>query len=250
MSEHDELESLVAAWVLNALEPGEINGVRAHVETCPICRETASRLRGAVGALPLGVEDVTPSAALRERILASASASRRPSLAPALPKISTTVYLPTIPSMKVSGQARGRMSAYAAAASVVLALVVGLVAGDVIGRQAPVAPALVVRSALVGHQGLASARANVIDLKSDGVALVDFSGLPQLDSDRVYEIWLITAGGRADPAGVFVPDSNGSKVVLVGRSLAGYAQMAVTTEVGPSGTQAPTQQPELYGNLV
>ena len=248
MPEHDELESLVSGWVLGALEPGEVDGVRAHVETCPICRDTAMRLRRAVGALPLEVEDVNPPAALRERILAAASSSRGPSLAPAHPKTRAKEYRPATGSTKVPGQTRAWVSAYAAAASVVLALVVGLVAGDMIGRQAP-APASVVRSALVGHQGLASARANVIDLKSDGVALVDFNGLPQLDSGRVYEIWLITAGGRADPAGVFVPDSNGSKIVLIGRSLAGYAQMAVTTEVGPAGTQAPTQKPELYGNL-
>ena len=139
-------------------------------------------------------------------------------------------------------------SIYAFAAAVLLALLVGVVAGDVIGRGAP-ASAPVVRSALVGHQGLASARASVIDLKSDGVALVDFSGLPQLDSGKVYEVWLITAGGRPDPAGVFVPDSNGSKFVLVGKSLAGYTQMAITSEVGPAGAPAPTQQPELYGNL-
>ncbi|MEP6752839.1 MAG: anti-sigma factor [Candidatus Dormiibacterota bacterium] len=249
MPEHDELESLVAGWVLGALEPGEVAGVRAHVEACPICLDTALRLRRVVGALPLEVKDVIPPAALRERILAAAAASRGPMPALVLPKTRTKQYRPSARATNLAGRTRRWVPAYAAAASVVLSLVVGLVAGDVIGRQAP-APTAVVRSALVGHQGLASARANVIDLKNDGVALVDFSGLPQLDSGRVYEIWLITAGGRADPAGVFVPDTNGSKFVLVGRSLAGYAQMAVTTEVGPDGTLAPTQQPELYGSLV
>jgi len=48
---------------------------------------------------------------------------------------------------------------------------------------------------------------------------------------------------------VFVPDSNGGKVVLVNRSLAGYAVMAVTNEPGPDGSAAPTQQPQLYGNV-
>jgi anti-sigma-K factor RskA len=248
MSEHDELETLVAGWVLGALEPGEVESVRAHIETCPICRDAALRLGRVVGALPLEVEEVTPPAALRERILAAAATSQGSRRALAPPKTRTKQYRPATRSSNLSDQPRGWVSAYAAAATVVLALVVGLIAGDVIGRQAP-ASTPVVRTALVGHQGLASARANIIDLKSDGVALVDFSGMPQLDSGRVYEIWLITAGGRADPAGVFVPDTNGSKFVLVGRSLAGYAQMAVTIEVGPDGTLAPTQQPELYGSL-
>jgi anti-sigma-K factor RskA len=160
----------------------------------------------------------------------------------------TKQYRPATKAATSSGGPRGWVPVYAAAATVVLALVVGLVAGDLVGRQAS-PPAGVVRSALAGHQALASAKANVINLRSDGVVLVDFSGLPQLDSGKVYEIWLITAGGRADPAGVFVPDANGSKFVLVAKSLSGYAQMAVTIEVAPDGTQAPTQQPDLYGSL-
>lgn len=244
MSEHDEVENLVAGWVLGALDGDELERVRAHVETCPICRETAMRLGRAVGALPLEVEEVDPPAGLRERILAAAATSRGSTESVALPKTRTKQYRPAT----LAGRPRGWVPAYAAAATVVLALVVGLIAGDLVGRQAPL-PAAVVRSALAGHQALASAKANVIDLRSDGVVLVDFSGLPQLDSGKVYEIWLITAGGRADPAGVFVPDANGSKFVLVAKSLSGYAQMAVTIEVAPDGTQQPTQQPDLYGNV-
>ncbi|HXC75625.1 MAG TPA: anti-sigma factor [Candidatus Acidoferrum sp.] len=248
MAEHDELEGSVAAWVLGALEAGEIAAVRAHVEGCPICQATALRLGRAVGALPLAVEDATPPAALRDRILTAAATSRELLPMPANLRTPAQGILPAVRSTKVSGQRHGWVPAYAIAASVVVALAVGLVAGDALGRQSP-PPAAVVRSTLVGHQGLAGAQANVIDLRSDGVALVDFNGLPQPGSGKVYEVWLITAGGRADPAGVFVPDPDGSKFVLVGRSLAGYAQMAVTVEVAPSGTLAPTQQPQLYGSI-
>jgi anti-sigma-K factor RskA len=248
MSEHDELESLVPGWVLGVLEPAEAESLRAHIATCPICRASAVRLRRVVGALPLEVDEVAPSPALRDRILAAAAATGDAATVVALPKTRSKQYRPPARPARLSDRPRGWVPAYAAAATVVLALVVGLIAGDLVGRQAPPAAA-VVRSALVGHQGLATAKANVIDLKNDGVALVDFTGLPQVDSGKVYEIWLITAGGRADPAGVFVPDANGSKFVLVAKSLSGYAQMAVTIEVAPDGTQAPTQQPDLYGNL-
>ena len=62
-------------------------------------------------------------------------------------------------------------------------------------------------------------------------------------------MWLIKPGGSPEAAAVFVPDSNGSKVVLVNRALTGYSVMAVTNEAGPDGAPAPTQQPQLYGNL-
>ncbi len=110
-------------------------------------------------------------------------------------------------------------------------------------------PSQVARFTLSGHESLAGAKATVIDLKGDGLALVDFSGLPAVGQGRVYEVWLITSGGRADPAAVFVPDGNGSKVVLVNRALQGYTLMAITNEAGPDGTQAPTQKPQLYGTV-
>jgi hypothetical protein len=139
---------------------------------------------------------------------------------------------------------------FAAAAAVLLALLVGVVAGDLLGRTAVPPPAsAVARYTIVGSQELAGAKASVIELKSDGVALVDFTGLPPVPSGKVYEIWLITPSGRADPAAVFVPDSNGSKVVVVNQSLSGYSVMAVTREVGPSGTNAPTEQPQMAGKL-
>jgi anti-sigma-K factor RskA len=248
MSEHEELDMSVAAWVLGAVDVDEIETMHTHIEGCAICRETISRLEPTVGALTLDVEEVEPPAGLRERILTAAAASRETTAVAAVPP--TRIKEPRIaPRPKVVSPApRGWMPVYAAAAAVVFALLIGVVAGDLIGRGAPASPS-VARSVLVGHQDLANAKATVINLRSDGVALVDFTGLPQLASGKVYEVWLITAAGRADPAGVFVPDSNGSKVVLIGQPIAGYTEMAVTSEVGPAGTLAPTQQPQLIGTL-
>jgi anti-sigma-K factor RskA len=248
MPEHEELEISVAAWVLGAMDAEEVEMMHTHVEGCAICRETATRLGRTVAALPLDVEEVEAPARLRERILAAAAASRDATAVPARPAASIKERRRTPKPHVVSTAPRGLMPAYAAAAAVLFALLIGVVAGDLIGRGAP-APPSVARSVLAGHDGLAAAKGTVINLRTDGVALVDFSGLPQLASGKVYEVWLITASGHADPAGVFVPDSNGSKVVLIGQPIAGYTEMAVTSEVGPAGTLAPTQQPELYGNL-
>src|SRR5260370_16517862 len=82
MSDHEELESNVAAWVLGALDREEAEVVQAHVEGCASCRETAARLQRAVTALPLLVEEVEPPARLRERILAAAAAAPPPTPAP------------------------------------------------------------------------------------------------------------------------------------------------------------------------
>ncbi len=244
MSDHEELESNLAAWVMGALDREEADAVQAHVEGCASCRETVARLQRAVGALPLAVEEVAPPARLRERILVAAAASGGSAAAPS--RVRKRVAAPA--RINPFAPLFNRLPVYAAAAAVIVALVAGVVAGELAGRQTT-PPSQVTRFTLSGHQSLAGAKATVIDLKSDGLALVDFSGLPALGQGRVYEVWLITSGGRPDPAAVFVPDSNGSKVVLVNRALQGYVQMAITDEAGPDGSQAPTQNPQLYGNV-
>src|SRR5258708_33010832 len=185
MSDHEELESLVAGWVLGALEGDEADAFRAHSEGCPICREATSRLGPAAATLPLDVEEVEPPARLRERILASAAASRSVTELPVRLPARAKDRRPA-PKPAFSSRPRGWVPRYAAAALVALALAVGVVAGDLVGREA--APsALAVRSTLVGHDAMAGAKATVIDLKNEGVALVDFSNLPQLESGKVYE---------------------------------------------------------------
>ena len=246
MSEHEELEMSLAAWVLDAVSADEADEMRLHIEGCASCREATARMERASGALPLAVDEVRPPARLRERVLSAAAASRGTAVAPAPRRME-----PRRPSKVTPPPAmpRSRNPVFAAAAAVLLALLVGVVAGDLLGRTAVPPASAVARYTIVGSQELAGAKASVIDLKSDGVALVDFTGLPQVQAGKVYEVWLITPSGRADPAAVFVPDSNGSKVVLVNHSLSGYSVMAVTREAGPSGTDAPTEQPQMAGKL-
>ncbi len=247
MSDHDEIESSVAAWVLGALDADEAESVRSHTEGCPTCREVAGRLRRAVSALPLVADEVSPPPRLRERVLAAAAASPRPGVPRAAhrwrpePKWRRPALL--------GGMGR-RMPAYTAAAVALVALLVGIVLGQAAfhGPQPPAA-SQVARFTLAGHQNMSGAQASVIDLKTDGLALVDFRGLPPPGGGRVYELWLIPPQGSPVPAAVFVPDSNGSRVVLVNQSLKGYTLMAVTNEAGPDGAQAPTQPPQLYGSI-
>ena len=234
----------VAAWVLGALDVAEEDSIRSHVGACPTCREVAARLRRVVGALPLAVDEVTPPPRLRERVLASAAASRGGArMVASAPRARRRV---PVARPVIAGFAR-RMPLYAIAAVAVVALLVGVLAGETLSRNAPVST--VVRYTLAGHGEMAGARATVVDLREDGVALVDFRGLPEPGDGRVYQIWLIPPKGDPVGAAVFVPDTEGAKVVLVNHSLSGYTTMAVTNEPAPDGSSAPTQQPNLYGSL-
>src|ERR1700674_1464946 len=137
MPEHEELEMSVAAWVLGAVEADEVELIRTHIEGCEICLETVSRLGRTVGALPLDVEEVEPPARLRERILAAAAAPPDTTAAPVpVARIKERRRAPK----PFSVAPRGMNAGYAIAAAVLFALLIGLIAGDVIGRGAPALP--------------------------------------------------------------------------------------------------------------
>lgn len=247
MSEHEEIENAIAAWLLGATDPDEAQKIAMHVDGCATCSAAAARFRRVIDAVPLAAEEVEPPPGLRQRILAAAAAGQTAS-APGR----TALPVVPIPRLRRRFMVRlvGRVPLSAAAAVVLISLAAGLVVGDIAGRTTPpVQPSQVARFSLAGHDSMAGARAAVIDLKTDGIALVDFSGLPPLGPGKVYELWLIGPANRVDATGVFVPDGNGNKVVVVSRPLAGYVTMAVTTEQGPDGVAAPTQQPQLSGSV-
>jgi anti-sigma-K factor RskA len=176
----------------------------------------------AFAAIGLAAEPVAPPEGLRERILSAAE--------------------PRIPVLTQ----RRRLPWSLLAAAMVLISVAAFLVGQTVHREGVSGPTVF---AMAGHGTLQGAAAKVTDLKGDRIAVVEFNGMPPPPAGKVYELWLITADGRADSAGVFVPDSSGRTVVVVDRSLEGYSVMAVTVETGPSGVSSPTQQPAMTGNI-
>jgi anti-sigma-K factor RskA len=244
-SEHELLEDAVAAYLLGASEPGEAETVRAHLAGCASCRQLAARLTRAVGALPLAVDEVAPPGRLRERILAAASAEppvRNPDFSRNL-----AVRPRRMPDFgRNLALGRARWVPLAAAAAVLLA--VGVAGG--VGISRATAPGVAAAHyTLRGVGSLQGAAAAVVDFRGTATTLVEFRGLPAAPEGKVYELWLIPGAAKPIAAGVFVPDADGSKVLVLPRDLTGVAVMAVTVEQGPEGAAQPTQQPELSGAL-
>jgi anti-sigma-K factor RskA len=247
--EHEDLENSIAAYLLGSADPEDQDLLEAHLEGCASCRELAARLAPAVSALPLEPEPIKPPRRLEERVVAAAAAAGGP--APTHPRSARRILLP--PARWVRVRFPGPRAAVAAAA--VLLFAAGAGAGFVVDRQGarehpPQAPAAEVqRYQLVGTGSMAGVKASAVYLKRDNLALVDFKYLPQPGAARIYELWLITDDGKALPVGVFAPESDGSKVVLVDRSLNGIKALAVTTEPAPNGSQSPSQTPQLMGSI-
>ena len=243
IADHDELESLIAAYTLGVADAQEVAAVRAHLSECSSCRELAARLQSSVDALPLAAPAVNPTAGLRDRILSAAGAATSP----------RPEHPPARSRRPAQRQPLGRWrpaGAWAIAAAVgVAAFVLGSALGYGLAPHARPSPPSEAHYVLTGSGPMAGASGQVTDLRSQGVTVVRFTGLPQPGPGRVDELWLIDAGGHPQPGAVFTPDTSGAHTVLLPRSVEGFKALAVTEENGPDGAPAPTQEPQLLGNV-
>jgi hypothetical protein len=228
-------EELAGALAFDALDLAEFEAVANHAATCS---EPHSELRAALGAgmvLEAALEPVTPSPALRSRIMTSIAADAEAARAPSRPSWFRRPWL-------------ARVAAGLAAATLVVLLGWNLVLqGRLADRQAElerVAAALSTDGAVQRVTGTAGG--GLIVSGPDGPLFV--ASVPPAGAGKLYEMWLLDAAGAAVPVGTFdAPDPDGLVIVELERPLTGFTTFAVTVEA--SRVDAPSSQPVLVGPL-
>jgi anti-sigma-K factor RskA len=131
--------------------------------------------------------------------------------------------------------------------------VIGLIAWNVLLTrqlsQRQQAPQQVARYSLTASGAMSGASGTVVVLPGQDVMFVSFRSLPAPPPGKVDELWLGNPSGQMSAAGVFSPDADGAKVLMLSKDVRSYSVIAVTVERGPNGTSAPTQAPQMVGNL-
>lgn len=246
---HSEIESLLGAYALDAVDADEAEAVERHLRDCPRCRaeveqhrETAAVLAHAGADAPSGVWD---------RIAADLDARNAPAPPLARDVLVTELRTPAHPS---DTRTRGPLSLVAMAAAVIAVLLVAGLGYRVVDqdrrldqlaasvqddgvRQAAMA-ALVDpaarRVALRSDDGRTVVQAVV---RPDGEGYVVDDNLPALSPDRTYQLWAMV-GDRPVSAGVLGHDPG----VAAFRAPAGLAALAVTRE-SAGGAVSPSEKP-------
>lgn len=248
---HEEFEELSGAYVLGAVTPEERQAAREHLATCESCARLERELRAVVDLLPLSATQVTPSPALKERLLASIRQEQNR----------------VIPIERGSRGQRRRRPGWgtrllAVAAIVLLMLFGGMTAWNV--SLLHQTTTLQSRNTQLGQQvtalqgtrnsqeqtirSLEREVAQVYTIKGTGTAqlatgsllyipqkditVLELHGLPKLHGTQIYQGWLIH--GKTPFSIGMLTVQNGIASLTFPGNISGYQVAAVSQEPGPS----------------
>ncbi len=260
MSICKELEELIPAYVLDAVDDADRARIEKHLPYCANCTQLVEAYRPVADMLPYSVPMVEPPVDLKYRVLAAAT----PKAAPVKPQVSFVTALSNFFTNVF------RSPVFAA---VMLLLVIGLVAWNVLLQNQitqQVAFNQQIRADVARNQALVSIisyadgepkymQATDAAPKAIGrlyaapelnaLALIVYD-TPTLDASKVYQIWLIDPAGDRTSGGTFSVDAQGRAWVLIRapQSLDHYKSVGITVEpVG--GSPKPTGQKVMGTNL-
>lgn len=201
----DDIHLLAGAYALDALDPDERRRYESHYPDCELCVGEVAGFRATAAALAASVADAPPPD-LRDRVMAEVARTRQ--VAPLV-----------VPLARVR---RGRTLLAVAASVIALVVVVGAVLFglDAEGERddaVELASVLVAPDAVttvLDRSGADDGTVRVVWSPERDAAVVIGTGLGAPGPDGTYELWSLR-GEEARPAGVFVPEGDGSVTTLL-----------------------------------
>ena len=257
MSLCKELEELIPAYMLDAVNEDDRAQIEAHLPRCATCAQLVASYRPVAAWLPYALPQVEPPAALKYRVLAAVL----PKAKPASARESFVFRLSSFVSSLF------RSPAFAAATFV---LVVALGMWNIslqnqIAQQAALNQTL--QSDIGRQRALVSTiayaetqpkRLQATDVAPQAIgrlfsapelnalALIVYD-MPALESKRVYQIWLIDPAGDRTSGGTFTVDERGRAWVYIRspKPLSDYQGIGITNE--PEGGSPKPTGPKMMG---
>jgi anti-sigma-K factor RskA len=241
--DHSPWDDERAAYLLDALDPGEQAAFETHLAGCASCRTELRWLAPAIDVLPAAVDQIEPPPELLDRILGAIDGDR-PREATAAP-VSDVGSIPTVSTGRPSFWSRlaGRPALAGVAAAVALAI--GVAGGYALGDDPDNASTVATTVPIEATAPAVQAAGNVVN--NDGNWTLDISHLPDLEAGRVYQVWM-RKGEQLIPSVLFVTSRDGTaKIVLPGET--GTADEMLVTREPSGGSDTPTSEPLISAKL-
>lgn len=226
-----DVHELTAAYALDALDADETQAYEAHLAQCEECRAELGQLSESAAALAWAVDAPPPPVALRGRILEAAAAER-----------ANVVPFPTRNPWLL--RATASVAAVAACTAVGLGVWAGLLhrtVGTERAARANDATAVEILADPASRRVPLDGGGGVVAVGPNGDGVLVVRRLPEAPSGKTYEAWVIPAGGKPKPAGLF-HGGDATTVVRLERPVPRGSMIAATIERA-GGAAAPTQAP-------
>jgi anti-sigma-K factor RskA len=241
----DQVDELAAAFALDAVEPDERRAIDAHLASC---REPHPAARDIWLPAPsgAGVTMISPSAALRARVMATVAAT--PQLSTQARRVAAPERATPRPGWLERIGVWRPLALGGLAATLVLAVATATLWNRLQDRDArlhEIADAVAGGAAAYSVAG--DAGSGLLVDGADGATLV-VSNLAPLSGDALYELWLIDAEGNPVAVGTHRPTASDEvAVVPLERDIEGFTIFAVTVE--QARVDAPTSDPVLVAEI-
>jgi hypothetical protein len=270
---HDQVQDLLPAYVLGALERDEEAAVREHLASCQLHDEVAE-LGGTVHYLAEIVEPVEPPAALKARILAAAAEAdleaRRAGAVPAAiaapaPMRPQPAVVPTVERPRLRLTWGWAMQAAAVIAVIALGAWNLNLQSRVGGLENEVADARAYERALddvltvailPGSQTAVLGPAEggpsmgLAAIRADGSIVLAMRGLDPTVGSEVYEAWVIVGDAAPQPVGGFKVGKSGTATFTSAVTPAVPGAILALTREPAAGATTPTMPIVALGTAI
>jgi len=233
------LLELLPAYSLGCLESDEIQRVEQHLSTCELCRAELRAYQQVVGELPHAMRLSDPPSELKTRILGAAQ------------KLKTNDSAQPRPSwtQRFSQPSRQFAPAWGMVSAVLILLLVtsNLYFLSRLDRADQATNNQLASVALLGTENTPDASGLLVISKDGEQGTLVVDDLPDLPTDRQYQLWLIQNGERTN-GGVFSVDEGGYAYLEIHapQPLVDFDAFGVTVEPF-GGSPGPTGEKVLGG---
>ncbi|CAN5620589.1 MAG: anti-sigma factor [Chloroflexi bacterium] len=244
------VNDLAAAYALGAVEADEERRVVEHLSTCDQQHSDVRSMIEAAALVPVSLEPVAPSAALRGRLMATIAQTPQEDAVP----VATPAQAPQPRAPQPIRSAEPRRPWWqlaplpASLAAVALAAVVGIGSWNIslnqqLGDRDAALRAVASADAIYAAHGTAGTGWVI---ESGEQAMFMAEDLLDLPADQLYELWLID-GDNAPVAVGTLTGAEGLALVTLERDLGSATTFAITVE--SERVDAPTSEPVLVATL-
>lgn len=257
MSICNELEELYPAFALDAVEDKDKKRIEEHLATCHTCSEIVAGYCSVADLLPYASPMVEPPADLKYRVLQAA-----------LPRARVKQPRASVWQSLVTGF--GNLLRSPAFAAITLLLVIGLGIWNVslqnqiaqqLASNQQMSSDMTRERAMMSTIAYADTQPKRLEATSvapqaigrlfaapelNALALIVYD-MPALDSNRVYQIWLIDPNGDRTSGGTFTVDAQGRSWVYIRspKPLSNFQGIGITIE--PTGGSPKPTGPKMMG---